>query len=165
MHPGLSGVDALEIVVKYGQRILRSQHLGVIGPQRVDAGGDDIRRRIGAGGQLVVEVIAAVCRDAHGVPLLGLAGLCLELRPAKSEKCRQHHDHAQRNGRRLCAQRRRKALFKARQLLLQGCQVHRFLCGCGFAVTARVKSAGSLILFLRKICVRHFSFESPSSCV
>ena len=46
--------------VEIAQRILRGQHLGVVGPQRVAAGGENIRRRVGAGGQLFAQAVAAV---------------------------------------------------------------------------------------------------------
>ena len=143
MEPGLPGIDAIEIVLEHRQRILRGQHLGVVRPQRVAAGGDDVRRRVGAGGQLIVQAVAAVRRDPCSVPLGGFAGLGLELCPAEAEERRQQDHHAERNGRSLALQRRRERLFQPGQLLLGGGQAGRSglrrLC---FAVAARVKAAG-----------------------
>lgn len=102
------------------QRCLCGLHLGAVSPQRVCAGGDDICRRVGTGGQLLAQGITVVGRNAGGEPLAGIVILPPDLGTAKAHERRQHDHHAQHKGCALLCQCGGQRLFQPGQLLLQG---------------------------------------------
>ena len=100
------------------QRSLCSQHLGAVCTKSIGGSGQNIRRRILPGGQLLAQVITVVGGDPCGEPLTGSVVLAAQLGAAKAEKSGQHHHHAQGQRRRPGGKRSGQLCFQCGQLLL-----------------------------------------------